>query len=154
QRRAVVKAHKSRGEILHIKIRGKRRVVPRSKLPRTMSQVSVRHAAHRDGRRIPHEPQRQVKNMHADVNARAAPAVLLENKAWRRDEAIAPQHPTTRMVDLPQYARLNFALHRLRYAFEAKVLCGHQPLAASIPRLNHAPDLFWCWRQGFLADHM
>ena len=62
---------------------------------------------------MPHQPQRQVKHVYANIDTRATTTQLFFDEAGSGNKRIAPEHPATGMIDLTESARGDFFLHGL-----------------------------------------
>ena len=139
QRGAVLKAHKGRGKVLDVKLGGDR---PAPDAKRALLGGPARRGRRRSRHRlgVAHQPQRQVQDVHADVDARAAAAVLFQDKSGPGGRGRAAQHPTAGVIDVAQRAGVDLGFHRLGRAAKAKVLRRHQHLARGVARGDHVVE--------------
>ena len=151
ERRAIFKAHKSRRKIFHIEFFGNR-AAPIAESPLLMGNFGAGHTRHSHGFGIAHKPEGEVENVYANVDARAATAVLLENKTGARGRRRAAQHPGAGVVDIAQHAFVQLGFHRLRFARKAKMLSRHQQFTRFVPCGNHFFDERRVRRQRFFAN--
>ena len=138
---AVFEAHKTGCKILDVHVGRDSTGMPDRERAGLFGQFATSHTGDRHGFGVPHQPQRQVEHVHADVDTGAAAAQFLLHEASRGDERIAAQHPAPGMIDVAQSTGGDFFLHGLRYASEAEVLGRHQFFAGFVAGCDHRAHL-------------
>ena len=103
---------------------------------------------------VAHHPERQIEDVHADIDARAAAGMLRRQEGETGGDARAAQHPTASVIDFAEGAAVDFGFQRLGGIGEAEVLRGHQHFAALVAGGDHTLDIGRRGRQGLLADDM